>query len=132
MIKLKRRRRSDSTADITPLLDVVFILLVFFMLTAVTAPQGIAVDLPEAKTVQEHKDTPSIISITKEDQIYFNKEPIDLAELKNRLKNVGAEDSIVIQGDQEIEYGLFVEVMDAVRETGSRKIVLSANAKKEP
>lgn len=132
MIKVKRRRRTESSADITPLLDVVFILLVFFMLTAVTAPQGIAVDLPEAKTVQEHKDIPSIISITKEDQIYFNKEPIDLAELKNRLVSVGAEDSIIIQGDQEIEYGLFVEVMDAVRETGSRKIVLSANAKKEP
>ena len=130
MIKVKRRRRSDSSADITPLLDVVFILLVFFMLTAVTAPQGIAVDLPEAKTVQEQKDTPSIISITKEDKIYFNKEATDVEGLKKHLAGVGAEDPIIIQGDQEIEYGLFVEVMDAVRETGSRKIVLSAEVKK--
>lgn len=121
----------NSSADITPLLDVVFILLIFFMLTAVTAPLGMAVDLPEAKTITEHKDIPTVISITKEDKIYFNQDITSLEDLKTQLNALEPNAQIIIKGDEKIEYGLFVVVMDAVRETGSHRIVLSAEAKKE-
>ena len=121
----------DISADITPLLDVVLILLVFFMLTAVTAPMGMAVDLPEAKTVAEHQDIPSVISITSDDKIFFNQDPITLENLKEKLAGLESNAQIIIKGDKEIKYGLFVEIMDVVRETGSHRIVLSAEVKEE-
>jgi biopolymer transport protein ExbD len=131
MIKLKRRNKIDHGADITSLLDVVFILLIFFMLTAVTAPQGMAVNLPEAKTSSTQKDEPTVLSITSEAKIYLGKEQTSLEQLKDQLAEIKPETPIMIQGDKEIDYGFFVEVMDVVRQSGNHPLVLAAEVQSE-
>lgn len=131
MIKIRKKRRKEESGDITPLIDVVFILLIFFMLTAVIAPQGMAVNLPEAESVSQTKETPAVITVTGENKIFFNSQATDLSNLKLSLSILNADVPIMVQGDREIAYGLFVQVMDVIRQSGSHPIVLSAEAKKE-
>lgn len=126
MIRLRKRKKNIPGPEITPLLDVVFILLIFFMLTAVMAPQGIAVDLPQAASAQAQPEAPVTISLNQKEELFFNGEPIDLKELEKRLSAFTSEKTIIIQGDQKISYGLFVKVMDQIRTSGKHRIVMAA------
>lgn len=132
MIRLRRRKKNIQGPEITPLLDVVFILLIFFMLTAVMAPQGIAVDLPQAKTTAAQPETPMMLSLNQEEALFFNGKPITLEELSQRLNEFDNEKTIIIQGDKKISYGLFVGVMDVIRQNGKHRIVLAAQLEATP
>lgn len=112
------------------MIDIVFNLLIFFLLTAVAVPKGMTVDLPEAKTAAPQQESEAVISLTKDNRIYFNDAEIDLGDLKTALARLKPETKIVVHGDKAISYGLFVKVMDLIREQGSHQIILSAEEEK--
>lgn len=120
------RTRKEAAFDLTPLIDVVFLLLIFFMLTtAFTAiGQGIKVNLPTTTTRQERMERSITISITRDNQIYLGKRRVKkenlVALLRKELK--GKEGLVIINADKNTLHGKVVEVMDLAKQAGASKL----------
>lgn len=129
MIKIKRKKVFDKSAEITSLIDIVFILLIFFLLTAVMPPDGLSINLPQAETTNEKAEAPFMISLSEEEKIYFNGKEISREDLKLELEKLSPDSKVTLYGDQKISYALFVEVMDMIRSQGTHQIILAAEKK---
>ncbi|TET28411.1 biopolymer transporter ExbD [Candidatus Aerophobetes bacterium] len=120
------RTRGEATLiNLTSLIDVVFLLLIFFMVsTSFALIQGIKVDLPTTTTTQEKIEQNIVISITKEGKIYLDKTQISKAELVKTLKRqIGEKKSlVVINADKDTRHGMVVEVMDLAKQGGAGKL----------
>ena len=109
--------------NITPLVDVVLVLLVIFMLTAPVLQSGIAVNVPKTKTVREINQPRTVVTIDKNQTVYINDKPINLNQLTADLKQATGAQSpadrvIYLRSDQKVPFGAFAEVMDAVKQAG--------------
>lgn len=122
----RRRRESESRpmADInvTPLVDVVLVLLIIFMVTAPLLQMGIDVNLPRVKAksidVAEEK---MVLTITPAKEIFINKNKIPIGDLRTKLQNIFSnriDKEIFMRADKTIPYGFVVEVMSEVRKAG--------------
>lgn len=124
-MKFKRRVFLEKgELHITPLIDVIFLLLIFFMLTSSFIFQpGIKINLPKALTSEVIQRENLIIVVTEEDSLYINKRLINQGELSSRLK-VAAKESkpILIKADRKSSLGKVVEVWDLCRTEGIQKI----------
>jgi len=121
-MEFRRRKRVFLRTNIAPLVDVVFLLLLFFMLTSrIAAEPAIEIKLPESKTaaVQEVEDI--VISITKEEMIYMGGEKIALNEILSTIKNRlrGCKQSVKIKADKNVSLGFLVKVVDEVKLSGA-------------
>ena len=118
---------------ILPMIDVVFFLLVFFMLftTFKTTPSGLEINLPQAKSVeQEQEDKTVKINIASTGKIFVNSKLITETELeKNIAQSVeeSAETVFIIKADKKVEYQRVINVMDLVRQAGGYRLTLAAN-----
>lgn len=124
------KRRPHTLLDMTPLVDVVFQLLIFFLLTSTYVQQGasststVPVELPES-SLNASQEAPSeiIISISEEGAVYVGDEQVSLDELAQRLARAAQSkpDTIVlVRGDQRVPYGRVGQVMSIVRASGLR------------
>lgn len=108
--------------NIAPLVDVVFLLLLFFMLTShLIQEPAIRIKLPESKTADAQNDQVKSILITKNEEIYFLDKRIDLENLKRAITNSSEDitkDFLRIKADREADVGLLVKVIDEVRLSG--------------
>ncbi|MBN2618484.1 MAG: biopolymer transporter ExbD [Spirochaetales bacterium] len=127
-MKIRRRLKRTAVADMTPMIDIIFQLVIFFMISSVfnTAP-GIDIELPQGETSQTLEVTPLVITITSGENIFLNKENIPIEKLKTALKqykeNVDDKtDQVVLKGDKSISYGTFMEVMGILRSSGYNQI----------
>jgi biopolymer transport protein ExbD len=132
--KIERRRRSIEVIDMIPMIDMVFLLLIFFALTNTFEVQRfLELNLPAGSSGIEMKKTERLIlSINKEHQIIFDNELIQLSELDARLRDVikaDTEVTLVIKGDQNVPHGRVVELMDAAHGAGVRKILVTVRKK---
>lgn len=120
------RTRGEATLiNLTSLIDVVFLLLIFFMVsTSFALIRGIKVDLPTTTTPQEEIEQNIVISITKEGKIYLGKTQISKTELVKTLKRqIGKKKSlVVINADKDTRHGMVVEVMDLAKQGGAGKL----------
>ncbi len=120
------RTRSEATLiNLTSLIDVVFLLLIFFMVsTSFALIRGIKVDLPTTTTPQEEIEQNIVISITKEGKIYLDKTQISKTELVKTLeRQIGKKKSlVVINADKDTRHGIVVEVMDLAKQGGAGKL----------
>ncbi len=133
-MEFKRREKNDSfSIDIAPLVDVVFLLLIFFMLsTTFEVNPGIKVNLPEssAKEIQKEKKEIKIV-ITKTGTIYYNGKIVDLNELKRRFKSIKDKKTlIIIEADKFSFYGNVVSVMDIAKQNGLNNFAIATKQKK--
>ncbi|MEO1483945.1 MAG: biopolymer transporter ExbD [Myxococcota bacterium] len=128
-----RVRRSPVEVNLTPLIDIVFILLIFFLITSTfVTNEGIEVDKPSAGSSEELSPSDSIaIGITKEGQYIHERTIFSKDELIERLKvykeeRAGA--TIIIQGDTAAQLGKVVELMDIARQSGYRDIAIATDS----
>jgi biopolymer transport protein TolR len=119
-------KRLVSDINVTPLVDVMLVLLIIFMVTAPMMTQGVDVDLPEttARPLRQKED-PLLVTIRKDGQIYFNNIKLDQSLLRQQLGALSKaehEKPIFLKADKQVPYGLVVAVMADIKESGFDKL----------
>jgi biopolymer transport protein ExbD/biopolymer transport protein TolR len=107
--------------NITPLVDVVLVLLVIFMLTAPVLQSGIQVAVPKTKTVKEITQQRTVITINKDQEVFLNDKPVNLNDLPTLLRqgNTDTTNQVVyLRADEKVPFGAFATLMDAVKQAG--------------
>jgi biopolymer transport protein ExbD len=131
MRRRRDRRKSESEVNLTPMLDVVFIMLIFFIVTASFVKEsGIEISRPGASTAVRKEKGNILIAISANDQIWMNRRQVDPRALRANIERMHAENpqgSVVIQADKEAKTGLLVKVMDAARSAGVKSVSLAAD-----
>ncbi len=128
--KLLELQKGPSTIDIAPLIDIVFQLLIFFMLTSNFIFQpGIKINLPKAVTSEALHEQNVVITITRENLIYLDNKAITSAELGRKLsKEVSpAKKPVLIKADRRASLGRIVEVWDLCRVSGISQVNIATN-----
>ncbi|QQD21502.1 biopolymer transporter ExbD [Oceanospirillaceae bacterium ASx5O] len=131
------RRHTDSDADgndidITPMLDIVFIMLIFFIVTtSFVKESGVTVNRPSAQTAEEKKGSNILVAIRSNGEIWIDRRAIDVRAVRpniERMKAENPEGAVIIQADEFSPTGLLVKVMDQIRLAGITNISISAEA----
>jgi biopolymer transport protein ExbD len=136
-MRFTRRLRPRINVDLVPMIDVVFQLVVFFMVsTTFIVTPGIALTFPAAATSEPVAMTRVVVTVVSRDEIYLNKERFDIPALSDKLaelKEAGStgqgeiQRTIVLEGDREIPYRLLIEVLDVLRKNGYRAVNLKTS-----
>jgi biopolymer transport protein ExbD len=129
-----RRRRSkiqdEEEVNLTPMLDVVFILLIFFIVTASFVKEsGMDVNRPDAAMAVRKERGNILVAITPSGQIWIDRRQVDVRAVRANIERLHAENpqgAVVIQADRESKTGLLVEVMDAAKLAGVENISIAA------
>ncbi len=114
-------RSSLADINITPLVDVVLVLLVIFMITAPVLQSGIEVSVPKTRTVKEITEQRMVVTIDHNQNIFLGDEAINIHELARKLQQSGTDPThqvIYLRADQTVPFGAFANVMDAVKQAG--------------
>jgi biopolymer transport protein ExbD len=127
------RRRSPLILELTPLIDVVFLLLIFFMVstTFVQEPAALEVDLPQSSAsalVPEGSDTEILLG--PEGEVLFRGESMSLEELKLELQRIAADDpstQVVLRGDKAVAYQQLIDIMSLAQEQGLTQFSLATS-----
>lgn len=118
-------RTSLAEINITPLVDVVLVLLVIFMITAPVLQSGIEVAVPKTKTVKEITEQRTVLTIDRDGNLFIGDSPVNVHELPTRLRQSNTDPSkqvIYLRADERVTFGLFASVMDAVKQSGITNI----------
>ncbi|MDE0885126.1 MAG: biopolymer transporter ExbD [Myxococcota bacterium] len=131
MRRKKAREEEEAQIDITPMLDVVFIMLIFFIVTASFVKEsGIDVNRPDAATATVKERGNILIAITDTNQIWIDRRQVDPRSVRANIERLHAENpqgAVVIQADENSKNGLLVQVMDASRQAGVFSVSIAAN-----
>jgi len=117
-----------SEVNVIPLVDIVFTLLIIFMILAPMIHKGIEVQVPDSsvgETVPERSN--HIITITKEGVLWFDNQEILQEDLHDHLQDVSSEETIFVQSDKNVPYGHVVDIITAIKENGIRNVGLVTN-----
>ena len=127
----RRKGEDDSQIDLTPMLDVVFIMLIFFIVTASFVKEsGIDVNRPDAATATVKARGNILVAITDNNQIWIDRRQVDVRSVRANIERLHAENpqgAVVIQADENSKNGLLVQVMDAARQAGVFNVSIAAN-----
>ena len=122
----------EAAVDITPMLDVVFIMLIFFIVTATfVKPAGIEVDPPRASTAIVQEKANILIAIDAENRVWINRREVDPRAVRPNIERLHAENpkgTVVIEADRDSRNEVLVQVMNASRQAGVFDIALAADA----
>jgi biopolymer transport protein ExbD len=120
----------ETEVNVTPMLDIVFIMLIFFIVTASFVKEaGIDVNRPDAATAERKERGNILVAITENGQIWINKRQVDPRAVRANIERMHAENpqgSVVIQADENSKNGLLVQVMDAARLAGVYEVSIAA------
>jgi biopolymer transport protein ExbD/biopolymer transport protein TolR len=129
-------RTQSSLADIniTPLVDVVLVLLIIFMITAPVLQSGIEVNVPKTKTVKEITEERLVISIDKEQRVFLGNDAVNINEIADKLHQKIRDPQnqyIYVRADENVPFGAFATVMDAVKSSGITNVSIVTQPLKE-
>jgi len=116
-----RTQSSISDINVTPLVDVVLVLLIIFMVTAPVLQSGIEVSVPKTRTVKEITEERLVISVDKQQRVFLGNDPININEIATKIRQKIRDpqhQSIFIRADENVPFGAFATVMDAVKQSG--------------
>jgi biopolymer transport protein ExbD len=126
-----KKEDDEGGIDLTPMLDVTFIMLIFFIVsTSFVKESGVEVNRPSAATAEKKERAGIMIGISKEGEIWIQKRKIDVRSVRANIERLAAENpegAVVIQADKDSNTGLLVQVMDQVRMAGVRNISVAAS-----
>ncbi len=130
MARKHRRAEDDAGIDLTPMLDVVFIMLIFFIVTTSFVKEtGIDVSRPSAKTAERKEQGNILVGIRDSGEVWIDKRAVDLRAVRANIERLHAENpegAVVIIADRGSETGVLVQVMDQVRLAGVDNISIAA------
>ncbi|WP_316860637.1 protein TolR [uncultured Cohaesibacter sp.] len=122
------RHRPVAEINVTPMVDVMLVLLIIFMVSAPMMTVGVPLDLPESNANPLSSQTePLSLSISKDGSIYLQDQPVEFDKLVETLLGVaqnGYEERIFVRGDKDVDYGTIMKVMGAMNRAGFKKIGL--------
>jgi biopolymer transport protein ExbD len=128
-MKLLEIKKKRFGLNITPLIDVLFILIIFFTISSTFLEQpGIKLELPTAKTSETQRTEKAVLYIDDDSGLFFMNEPVALEKLPGRLEEAmktNIDKSLIISADKKVPHGLVVKVMDIARANGVAKLVIS-------
>jgi biopolymer transport protein TolR len=121
-----RTQTALAEINITPLVDVVLVLLLIFMLTAPVLQSGVEVAIPKTHTVKQLTEERMVVTIDREQNVFLQDKPVNVNELPSLLKTTGKGDPskriIYLRADERVPFGAFASVMDAVKQAGITNI----------
>ncbi len=136
MLKVKRyftKEKPSTLLDVTPFADIVFLLLIFFMLssTFVVEP-GIKLRLPKSKTAEIEQDDKIILTVSADKKIYLADRLIDIDDVEKQIKLMLSEKekTVILRADGSVNYGLVIDVLDKAKLAGAKKIAVATEKKK--
>lgn len=124
-MQFRRRKKSQITLSMAPLVDIVFLLLIFFLLSSSYVQPSIKLNLPEARNREAAEKQEIVVTVDKTGTIYLNRESVEFDELSERLGNLmktTSRQEIIFRGDRAIAYDLFVRIMDMAKRAGAENI----------
>ena len=128
-----QKPRDEAELDITPMLDIVFIMLIFFIVTtSFVKESGMAVSTPQASTATDQENVNIFIAITARGEIWIDLRPVDPRSVRAIVARLHADKpqgSVIIQSDEDSTARVLVDVMDQVRLAGVDKIAIAADRK---
>jgi biopolymer transport protein ExbD len=135
-MRLQRRSRKKARIEIIPMIDTIFFLLVFFMISTLSMAQyrGMPVNLPKAASGQQAPAESAAITIDSQGRLFLDKEPVEKTRLGDLLRQQRAQNAdllVVINADDGVEHGRVVEVMDIVRTASIARMAIAVKPKQE-
>ncbi len=126
-----RRIRLSPILDLTPMVDVVFLLIIFFMVstTFITLETGLPVDLPQASSAEAQASSLPTVTIDASERIYLAGTELDESSLVPALQALLRDQEsavVVLRADQSVSHGLTVRVMDAIKRAGATRVAIAA------
>ena len=130
MARKRLREEEEATLDMTPMLDIVFIMLIFFIVTTSFVKEaGIDVNRPEASQATQKPSANIFIAIRENGEVWMDRRQVDVERVAANLERLLAEqptDMVVIQADKGARHGVVVQVMDQIKEAGIAQISIAA------
>ncbi len=134
-MEFRRGKRRSLILNVTSLIDVLFLLLIFFMISTTFLSQpAIKMELPEAKHADEVRQKPLVVYVDQYGKVYLNDEPMDIPLLEAALKrklDESTDKSLVLRADSRVSHGSVVEVLDIVKGAGVKKLVVSTRPEEQ-
>jgi biopolymer transport protein ExbD len=123
-------QQEESEINITPMLDVVFIMLIFFIVTASFVKEaGIDVNRPDAQTAQKKEKANILVAISANNEIWIDRRQVDPRAVRANIERLHAENpqgTVVIQADKEAKTETLIQVMDSARQAGVYDVAIAA------
>src|SRR5438067_9278295 len=116
-----RTQTSLSEINVTPLVDVVLVLLIIFMLTAPVLQSGIEVSVPQTRTVKQISEERLVVTINAKQEVFLGNDPVNINLLPGKIREKVRDpqgQSIYVRADENVTFGAFATVMDAVKSSG--------------
>jgi len=130
-MKLLEKPSKKIGINLTPLIDVLFILIIFFTVSSTFLEQpGIELKLPEAESSQSHTAQKVIVYVDNDENIFLNDDPVEIenvAKAVESLISAQTDKSVVLHADEDVSHGIIINVMDLLRKQGIYKIVISTS-----
>ena len=133
-MQFKARSRSKVVINITSLIDVIFMMLLFFMITSTFLEQpGIKLDLPTSQSSVPLEQKEAVLVISTAGQMFLNRESVNLDNLEERLRLAlpqMKDQALVLKADKDVTHGLVVQVMDMAKRSGVKKLIIGTRLEK--
>jgi len=122
--------QDEPEINITPMLDIVFIMLIFFIVTTTFIKEtGVTVDKPDALTAESRPQGNILVGVDSDNQVWMNGNQIELSDVRTLVQRARAENpegSVILIADEQARQGTLVDVMDQVQAAGVRRMAISA------
>ena len=133
-MRLARRNIKKARIEIIPMIDTIFFLLVFFMISTLSMARytGLPVNLPKAASGQQTPGESAAVTITQDGKVFLDKQEVPRENLRAILQQrlaVKPDLLVLINGDEHVEHGLVVDIMDAARQAGVAKMAIAVKPK---
>jgi biopolymer transport protein ExbD len=133
-MRLARRSMKKARIEIIPMIDTIFFLLVFFMISTLSMAHysGLPVNLPKAATGQQPANESAAVTITRDGKVFIDKQEVSRENVRSTLQQRLAEKPdllVLINSDEHVEHGVVVDIMDAARQAGVAKMAIAIEPK---